>query len=210
MVFLPCNPEPKSPIDGIIEVSAIMTGVHVIVAAGGQFIQNWELAPLVNSKPWDGPQALSEDIVPAFDAVKSKVTATYSHQRGAVYLKSIEELHRAFRAVVVNPDHLPIFFVFLILVSREYIDMLKETDPMALVILAHFGVVCQASSRLWWARDWDHVILNAVHEALDNEWRKLIAWPTKCIKERLQNLEQANNPRDYCQSLIVAKVTCLP
>jgi hypothetical protein len=187
MVFLPCNLEPKSAIEGIIEVGALMKGVHVMVVAGGPFLRQEIMAPLENAKPWDGPQKLSEDVVPALDTIKSKVTTTYGHERASVYIGSIEELYRAFRAVAINPDQLPIFFIFLILVSREYLDLLKENDPMALVILAHFGVICHASSKLWWARDLDLVILDAVHMALDDEWRQLIAWPTKSIKGRSQN-----------------------
>jgi len=189
MIFLPCNPEPKTPLEGIIEVSALMKGVHVMVAQGGQFVREGKLAPLLNPRPWDGPQHLPEDVIPALDALRAKITSTYDTERATVYRDSIEELHRSFRAVAVNPEHLPIFFIFLVLASREYFDLLKENDPMALVILAHFGVVSQASSRLWWARDWDQIILDAVEEALDDDWQQLIAWPMKKIRGRLRNPE---------------------
>jgi hypothetical protein len=143
---------------------------------------------LLNPKPWDDVQILPPDVIPALDALREKVSSTYSSERSSIYLEAIQHLHKTFEAYEMNLKHLPIAFYWLVVLEHNYIDLLKQRDPMALVIFAHFGAVCQAASTLWWAKNWDSLILDAAYQELDDEWRPLISWPIQKIRARTRDM----------------------
>ena len=139
---------------------------------------------MLNPKPWDDAPTLPPDVVQALDTLREKVIPTHSSDRSPIYLEAVENLHRTCQAYEVNQNHLPIAFLWLVMLERDFIDLLKQRDPMALVIFAHFGAVCQAASTLWWARNWDSLIVEAAYQALDDEWRPWISWPMQKIEAR--------------------------
>jgi hypothetical protein len=184
----PGNSEPQAPIEGIIEVAALTKGVHVIINAGDPFVKRGKLAPLLNPKPWDDSPTLPPDVVPALNVLRARIDSSYAPERASVYLKAIQLLHVTFEAQQVNPNHLPIALLWLVLLDRDFLDLLRDRDAMALVIFAHFGVVCQAASTLWWAKDWDSIIVKSAFEALDVNWREWIAWPMQRTAARSQGI----------------------
>lgn len=169
-----------------MEVATLTRGIHVILNAGGPFLRQGRLSPLLNPKPWDDTPVLPPDIIPALDAIRAKARAAYTAERASIYLEAIQNLHRTFEAYEVNKNHLPIALLWLVLLERDFIELLKDKDPMALVIFAHFGAVCQAASTLWWAKDWDSIIVKEAHQALDHEWRPWISWPMQKIEARFR------------------------
>lgn len=184
----PGNPQPQSPIEGIMEVATLTRGIHVIMNAGGPFLRQGRLSPLLNPKPWDDSPVLPPDVISALDAIREKARSSYTADRASIYLEAIQSLHRTFEASEVNRDHLPIALLWLVLLERDFIELLKAKDSMALVIFAHFGAVCQAASTLWWANDWDSIIVEEAHQALDDEWRPWISWPVRKIEDRLRRI----------------------
>lgn len=180
----PGNPEPQSPIDGILNVAALLRGIRVILSAGAPFVRLGRLAPLLNPNSWADTPILPPDVLLALGALRAKARLAYSTERSSVYLEAIQNLNRTLEAIEVNPNHLPISLLWLVLLERDFIELIKEKDPMALVIFAHFGAACQAVSTLWWAKDWDSIIVEEAYQALNDEWQSWIDWPMQKIKSR--------------------------
>ena len=64
-------------------------------------------------------------------------------------------------------------------VEESYFTLLKEQQPMALIILARYGVVLHAISDQWWSKGWGRQVIEAISKMLDAEWQPSIHWAMK-------------------------------
>jgi hypothetical protein len=60
----------------------------------------------------------------------------------------------------------------------QFVLKLKEQDPLALVILAHYAVILHwLREEHLWMRGWGKDIVDTVKHTLDKEWLDCIEWP---------------------------------
>ena len=60
----------------------------------------------------------------------------------------------------------------------ECIERLKEQDPLALAILAHYAVIIHwLREKHLWMRGWGKDIVDVVKDTLSGEWLDCIEWP---------------------------------
>jgi hypothetical protein len=170
-----------SPLDGILEVCELVRGVHVMTQVAGKWINDGPLKPILGD-PWQGRGApeLASDVVDALQAVEACIIASSSKSTSSIYLSSLQVLQQTF-AVMVLTDQPTLVLVWLVLFDREFVVMLRERDPIALVMLAHYGVVLHGNRHYWWAGNWGFSIVENVHQVLNSEWRPLIAWPAQKV-----------------------------
>jgi hypothetical protein len=170
-----------SPLDGILEVCELVRGVYVVSQAAGEWITDGPLKPVLGD-PWEGRGApeLASDIVDALQAVEACIIASSTESTSLVYLSSLQVLQQTF-AVMVSTDQPTLVLVWLVLFERQFVVMLRERDPIALVMLAHYGVVLHGARHYWWGGSWGFSIVENVYQVLNSEWRPLIAWPAQKV-----------------------------
>jgi hypothetical protein len=56
-------------------------------------------------------------------------------------------LRKTFEMLTLNPADHGVGLIWAAVLERQYIDLLKAEEPMALVLLAHFGVALHASRK---------------------------------------------------------------
>ncbi|KUJ06426.1 uncharacterized protein LY89DRAFT_603329 [Mollisia scopiformis] len=61
-------------------------------------------------------------------------------------------------------------------VSQEYMELVYERDPRALVILAHFCVLLKRNNHHWYSKGLGTGMLDNVRHALGEEWQPWIQW----------------------------------
>ncbi|KAL4936996.1 hypothetical protein BDV06DRAFT_203833 [Aspergillus oleicola] len=84
-----------------------------------------------------------------------------------VFMKGLEShLHRNVRALAWPTD-----------VESNYLDLLRQRNPTALVILAYYAVVLGQSSSQWWCANWGVRLTSVIVSILPAEYREAIAWP---------------------------------
>ncbi|KAJ5427658.1 hypothetical protein N7491_008100 [Penicillium cf. griseofulvum] len=73
----------------------------------------------------------------------------------------------------------------------RFMELLRERDPLALVMLAHYGVLLHYLEHRWCFEEWCIRVSKAVWAILDDRWRPLVHW---AMKEALgvNFLEQVN------------------
>jgi hypothetical protein len=169
-----------SPLDGILEVCELVRGVYVIVQAAAQWIGSGPINPLLVYDFAAHAPELAPDVIDAIQAVKNCVLASSAAHTSSVYLSSLEVLQQTFVASM-SKDQPTMVLVWLVLIERQFVVMLRERDPIALVMLAHYGVVLYDSRQHWWCGDWGFSIVKDVHQVLNDEWRPLIAWPARKV-----------------------------
>lgn len=59
---------------------------------------------------------------------------------------------------------------------KKYLESLRAHRPLALVILAYYGVILHRLRHQWWIDGWSTRILNAVWFSLNNKWRHALNW----------------------------------
>ncbi|QQK43783.1 Aflatoxin biosynthesis regulatory protein [Penicillium digitatum] len=63
----------------------------------------------------------------------------------------------------------------------RFMELLRERDPLALVMLAHYVVLLQYLKHRWCFDEWCVRVSKAVWAILDDQWRPLIQWAMKEI-----------------------------
>jgi hypothetical protein len=66
-------------------------------------------------------------------------------------------------------------------VSQGYLDLLKDRDPPALILLAHYCILLEPLESHWYMRGFRKRLLSRIYYQLDPEWQKWLQWPVEKI-----------------------------
>jgi hypothetical protein len=66
-------------------------------------------------------------------------------------------------------------------VSQDYLDLLKERDPAALVVLAHYCILLEPLEKNWYMSGFRKRLLTKIYKQLDEEWRQWLQWPLRQV-----------------------------
>ena len=95
--------------------------------------------------------------------------------------QSVISLQRQFdEARDLSDDHLATpstVFAWLMTASSEFLALLSNARPEALVILAHYGVVLQLRRRSWVIGEAGRFLVTSICAYLGNEWQAWLEWP---------------------------------
>jgi hypothetical protein len=169
-----------SPTDGILEVCELVRGVLIIHKASIQWMSPGPFKPILGDDPIQDAREVPVDVIDALQAVKECINNSSTTTPRSVYLSSLQLLHQTFE-VTITPDQPGRVFLWLVLFERQFLTILRERDPVALVMLAHYGVVLHRKSQHWWCGNWGFVIVRDVYNALGEDWRPFIAWPAQKV-----------------------------
>jgi hypothetical protein len=105
--------------------------------------------------------------------------STTDQQNLEVYMGAIEELQKSFTIVYKGP-HQTLetgdVFMFLFLVSQDYLVLLRQQTQEALAIFAFFCAIAKQLEKFWWSEGWSMGLLSSVYELLDKEHRLWVRW----------------------------------
>jgi hypothetical protein len=72
-------------------------------------------------------------------------------------------------------------YSWLYKMDGQFIEMLNQRSPLALVVFAHFAVLLKYLGSCWWMQGWPTHLLQEIWEHLDQEHRVWIRWPIEEI-----------------------------
>lgn len=93
-----------------------------------------------------------------------------------VYDTTIQHLSFSFQKFFSGSDVAIAAFLWISRVPSQFMALLHERQPLALVILAHFAVIIHPLRRQWWMREWSTSIVREIGQVLGGEWRPSIRW----------------------------------
>jgi hypothetical protein len=73
---------------------------------------------------------------------------------------------------------------WLISVSSDYVEYLRQRRQETLVVLAHYAVVLHYSSRYWFIGDLGARLVHLISVHLGPFWEDWLAWPNQMIREK--------------------------
>ncbi len=83
--------------------------------------------------------------------------------------------------IFVNPRDRGVMWNWLATVDIEFISLLVENDPVALVLLAHYAVLLHALNEIWWCRGWGRALIGSISSLIGNDWEESLRWPIQHI-----------------------------
>lgn len=178
--------EVQRPVNPVVDLCAcfhLIKGVELTIGQHWDRLLTSEVAPLLRSVHRRGRETTSTRELDDLRILVNGTTNTTPATRTA-YLDAISELDIVFTNVRGNGNGNgnPQSFVGIALswaatLPDCLLDLLRDRDPVALIILTHFAVLLSSAHHLWWTRNWAKWILDSARESLAPQYRGWIRWP---------------------------------
>ena len=101
-----------------------------------------------------------------------------------VYFDALDEMSKSFAMVFNdsrNANDPSDILIWLLLVSDEFLSLLRQRRPPALVIFAYFCVIMRRLEWAWWMEGWSVHLVAAIYDTLDEVRRNWMQWPLEQV-----------------------------
>ncbi|KAI9368164.1 hypothetical protein BJX61DRAFT_525222 [Aspergillus egyptiacus] len=175
----PDCPDPRMAVDDLCQVIVFAQGLHQIFARAADHLQDSILKPLFQ---WhDLEQRLTDDACFAFEELRDAVYlhgAEYAHHS---YLKTIDCIQDSLAEISGEFNAVAAATRIAIRMPSIFVTLLRNYDPLALVILSYYCAVLHRLRHHWCLGDRGAQAAHALWFILRDEWRHLIHWVMKDI-----------------------------
>ncbi|KAJ5758324.1 uncharacterized protein N7511_007018 [Penicillium nucicola] len=176
--------ESASITENIVVVFELLQGVKKIHRIGESWIKLELFARRRNY--WDtGPIGLDSETQAALErlgTLNDETLASIDPDQHQINKEAIFYLRHFSTRVRTSVDAANVL-AWLAMVDKEFVDNVRRRQPLALLILMHWGVLLgELDGQHWWARDSGRALvgelLDALHPA-DPQWAEAVGWPQK-------------------------------
>jgi Fungal specific transcription factor domain len=191
--FITCAKPPKSDNFLMLQggtISAWLTfirGCKGIAICTDDTLKTGPLAPMFSRSERMAQcrdQQLHDKIACLEDLRQFVVGEVADQEELRTYIDSIDELNKSF-AMVFDKDPLDCevadIFIWMLVIPKEYLVLLSQQKPVALIIFAYYGVLLRQLQWAWWMDGWSTHIIFGAYELLDNRLRAHVRWPMEQI-----------------------------
>ena len=85
--------------------------------------------------------------------------------------------HPEGHTISVDPGDRAVMWSWLATVDLEFISLLFEHEPMALILLAHYSILLHALNEVWWIRGWGVALIRSISGFVGEDWEPALRWP---------------------------------
>lgn len=170
----------KGPVEDFCGLSVLLRGTKLVLGEMWDWVRQSEVGPIIMGQNSYHGVVLSDDIVAALGQLRERNELLLNHQSGRdkeAYTLAIDGLADCFQLISPQNAHKGTVLKWPIIVRQEFLALLGERQPMALVILAHYGVILHEIRDVWWVMGWGGQLIKEINRLVDDEWRSLVAWP---------------------------------
>lgn len=100
-------------------------------------------------------------------------------------IQSFEEVYLKMSAGTDRTGLLQIVVGWLYRLPEEYISLLQQKEPCALIVLAYWTILVQHMRPVWFMCNWDFHVIDGILHALQDDWKQGVSWPVR----RIQSIE---------------------
>lgn len=94
----------------------------------------------------------------------------------AIYEETIRHLGDSLENLSKGGEAMAIAFRWIHRIPVQFLDLVEERQPFALVILAHYTVIMYNLRDHWWMGDWGGRVLRVICQHLNPQWMQWITW----------------------------------
>jgi hypothetical protein len=176
----PCH----DPIGEIVEVFTLLRGIGDIVKAGAKWL---EQSPFAQQSILPAPSNPNASLAPEIEAVILSLTKRNSElimdsTARTAYASAIALLRDSFLLSAEKPRAMSTVLILPILVPPGFMEKLRVREPMALTILAYYGLILLWLRDHIWVRGWGKEIVDAVKCAVGPEWHSCLGFAVEQAK----------------------------
>lgn len=149
------------------------------------------------SQPWADPMVVSkfspvqrepvenlEQRLPHLTLLQDLIERHYEGQQKQACLHAVNTLFTSIFFLMDNPgdpQQMKHIWGWGNDVDSAFLDMCSAHNTVALLILAHYGVLMSLNTGLWHLRSWPGALLKHIESLLDEEWHERLSWPAQVI-----------------------------
>lgn len=100
-----------------------------------------------------------------------------SDEQRAVLNEELQSLRAVLQAAQYREKWADNVLAWPIQSSPAFVNLLRTSEPHALIMLAYWAAWFNILDNLWWARGWSNILITEVTQDLGSEWRPLLQWP---------------------------------
>lgn len=164
-------------IDDLYQVLVLTRGIQQVIRASSECLHGSTFAPILQVEETHAP--LPEDAATAIrhlhEANEACRTRDPTHEQ-EIYTATIENIAEMLSWVYGGTTTSVIAGRWAIKLPPRFLELLREREPLALVMLAHYGVLLQHLKHRWCFDEWCVRVAKAVWAILDDQWRPLVQW----------------------------------
>jgi hypothetical protein len=103
----------------------------------------------------------------------------FQQERKEVLEAALQTLRRAFSLSTYKPEisRLAATISWMTLIPEEFVQLVEERVPEALLLVAHYCVLLKRLENLWWVKGKAENLLQTVRAALGDGWERWLQWP---------------------------------
>lgn len=176
------------PTSEFVEVAHTLRGIYAVIKETEVWLQG-DIRELMRSPRTEELPPITPDMSSAFDLVGDVISRwdgrhdaalTSVEERRTLCLDQLNSLREISRCrLTVEWDGS--IFGWLVLAPATFINSLKQGDPLALSLLAHWSACFLCMDHHWWANGWAYILIKDISGLLGNEWNRAMQWPRKQV-----------------------------
>lgn len=181
----PHTPDVQDPwtcIDDLYQVLILTRGVQQVIRSPAEYLNESTFAPVLHVDETYAP--LPEDSAIAIRHLREANELCHVHDathEKEIYAATIDNIAEMLSWVYGGTTTSVIAGRWAIKLPSRYLELLREREPFALVMLAHYGVLLQHLKHRWCFDEWCVRVAKAVWTILDDQWRPLVHWAMRGI-----------------------------
>ncbi|KAF5724083.1 C6 zinc finger [Fusarium mundagurra] len=169
---------------GIAQWLGQLQGMRSLLETKPELFQDDTLAPMFQLSVRSLTQSVSR--ADHFPQLREQIQQAASGDPELVhYSKALDQLSQSFdfaflstsRAAQLSPQQV---FVWVYQLDDDFVRLLQEEKPIALIILSYFCILLNRLSSFWWIRGWPEHLLFEIHSSLDEEYK---VWMRRPMEE---------------------------
>ncbi len=179
------NPSFTSTLDSLIGCINLLQGVRSVIDSWWEFLCTTELGPIVSldlerqQGPTKTPVDLG-DLNRMIDSADVGAVSREAYKRAVVELETIFAAQTNLQELEANVQA-NMLFSWLVIVPREYVDLLSARRPEALVILAYYAINLHYRRKFWAINGAGEYLIQGISAHLGKHWDQWLAWPRQVI-----------------------------
>ncbi|OJJ96156.1 hypothetical protein ASPACDRAFT_54566 [Aspergillus aculeatus ATCC 16872] len=174
----PGTDDPWACINGILQVFTLTRGVQQILNEATSTIRDSDWGALFQLDDYD--DVLPDDERSALDRLHEMNHVCKGQDpahNSITYEHAIENLADLMAAAHQGVTSVRQACRWAIRLKAEFVQLLQEHQPLALVIVAYYCAILHRLRDIWFVDDWGIRVLKAIWQVLDDQWRPLLDLP---------------------------------
>ncbi|KIX08771.1 uncharacterized protein Z518_03428 [Rhinocladiella mackenziei CBS 650.93] len=172
-------------IDRFTYCLSVYRGVLAVIDQSWHLLRETELGPRLKlsrvlTEPTDASGSECDTLRDLVNVADGTPSSRKAYRESVLHLQQVFDAQRAASG---NKTRIPVIFAWPILVSPDYVDLLRQRQAEALVILAHYAVLLHRGRNLWLIGEGGQFLIESICGSLGSDWQEWLKFPKAALQE---------------------------